>query len=167
MCAVRMSALFHTFVARLKSHLCRRTNSEPHKCVYHSQIYVLMERFTWAELADIHLAYGSACGKGREAQRICHKRFPNSVCPDYRTFASVDRRIRETVTYAVNRHSTGRGRSFRTPHLMRTFCSVLRRIPPQATARLVTHSVWIVVLCGTLYASRISIRSIGRRCKLH
>jgi len=106
MCTVRMSALSRTFVARLKSHLCRRTNSEPHKCVYCSQIYVLMERFAWAELANIHLAHGSAYGKGREAQRICHKRFPNSVCPDYLTFASVDRRIRETGTYAVNRART-------------------------------------------------------------
>jgi len=103
-------ALSHTFVTRLKSNLCRRTNSEPHKCMYCNQIYVLMERFTWAELADIHLAHGSAYGKDREAQRICHELFPNSVCPDYRTFASIDRRIRETGTYAVNRYSTGRGR---------------------------------------------------------
>jgi hypothetical protein len=132
-CAVRLSALSHTFVARSKSHLFRRTNSEPHKCVYCSQIYVLMERFTSAEIADIHLAYGSAYGKGREGQRICHERFPNSVCPDYRTFASVDRRLRETGTYAVNGHSKRRGRSFRTPHLVRTFCSVWRRIPPTST----------------------------------
>jgi hypothetical protein len=37
-----------------------------------------MERFAWAELADIHLVNGAAHGNSREAQRI----FPR-VCPDY------------------------------------------------------------------------------------
>ena len=44
------------------------------------------------------------------------------------------------------------------------FYSVLRRISPQATVRLIMHSLCTVVLCGTLYAS--SILSIGRRCGL-
>jgi len=80
----------------------------------------------------------------RRKQKICHVRFPNSVFPDYRTFASVDHSLREPVTYAVKRHSTRRGRSFRTPHLMRTFCSVLRRIPPQAFG-VNRRLVWNVV----------------------
>jgi hypothetical protein len=32
---------------------------------------------------------------------------------------------------------------------------------------VVTHSVWIVVLCGTLYVSRISILSTDRNWRLH
>ena len=38
------------------------------------------------------------------------------VCIQTPAFASVDRRLRETGTFAVNKHSTGRGRSIRTPH---------------------------------------------------
>jgi hypothetical protein len=141
---VRCACQFYLLllVAGLKSHLFRRTNSEPHKCVYWSQFDVLMKRFTWAELADIHLAYGSAYGKSREVQRICHERFPRSVCPDYCTFTSVGLHLRESGTFAVNRHNTNRGRSVRTTHLMRTFCCFFfRRIPPQALARLATAGV--------------------------
>lgn len=66
-------------VARLESHLFRRTKSEPHNCVYYNQIDINVEHFTWAELADTHLAYGAAHGNGRKAQRIYHELFPNSV----------------------------------------------------------------------------------------
>jgi len=43
-------------VARLESQLFRKTKSERHKCVYCNQIDINMEPFTWAELADTHLA---------------------------------------------------------------------------------------------------------------
>jgi hypothetical protein len=65
-------------VAGLEIHLFRRTNSEPHKCMYCHQIEVNMVRFAWAELVVIHLENGAAYGNGREAQRIHHR-----VCPDY------------------------------------------------------------------------------------
>jgi len=80
-------------------------NSDPHKCVYCSQIDINMERFTWAKL-DIHLVYSAVYDNGREAQRIYNECFPNKACPEYNTFASVNHRLWETGTFAVNRHST-------------------------------------------------------------
>jgi hypothetical protein len=155
--AIRMSALSHTFVVRLKIHLCRGTNSEPHKCVYCSQIYFLTERFTWAELADIHLAYGSAYGKDSEAQMIFHERFPNSVCPDL----SYVRFCRPSPTgnwYLCSEKAQHKARTIISHAVFHE--GVLRRIPLQATARLVTYSVWIVVFCGTLYgAGSLSVPS--------
>jgi hypothetical protein len=155
--AVRMSAISHTFVECLKIHLCRGTNSEPHKCVYCSQIYFFTERFTWAELADIHLAYGSAYGKGCEEKRIFHERFPSSVCPDL----SYVRFFRPSPTgkwYLCSEKSQHKARTIISHAVFDE--GVLRRIPLQATAPLVTYSVWIVVLCGTLYgAGSLSVPS--------
>jgi len=65
-----------------------------------------MDHFTWAEFIHIHAAYGAVYGNGWEAQRIYHEHFPKTVCQDYRTFASVNRRLGQTGTFAVNRHST-------------------------------------------------------------
>ena len=73
-----------------------------------------MECFTEAELTDIHLVYSAAYGNGGEAQRSYHKHFPNTVCPDYCMFAGADCSLWETGTFAVNRHSTGLGRSVQT-----------------------------------------------------
>jgi len=84
-----------------------------------------MVRFTWSKLADIHLAHGAAYGDVREEERIYHERFPTSLFPDYRTFASVDRHLRETGTFAVNRPSRGRGRSVRTPQFNENVLSTI------------------------------------------
>jgi hypothetical protein len=66
-----------------------------------------MEHFTWAGLFHIHEAYGAVYGDGREVQRIYHEHFPKSVCQDYSMFASVDRCLGKTDTFAMNRHTTG------------------------------------------------------------
>jgi hypothetical protein len=121
-----------------------------------------MERFVWAELADIHLANGAAYGNGREAQRIYHRVRPIVV-----------RSLLSTVAYGklvlhlqLTGTAQGEEDQFARLNLMK-FYSVLRRNPPQAPVRLFTQSEWVVVLCGTLYASRSSILSIGKRCRLY
>jgi len=69
----QVNFLIHLVVC-LESHLLRRTNSEPHKCVYFSQIDINVECFTWAELANI---------TGRMVQRMAmageHRGFITSV----------------------------------------------------------------------------------------
>jgi hypothetical protein len=114
MCAVHKSTLSHTSCGKLESCLFQRTNSEPHKCVYYSQININMERFTWPKLTNIHLVYSVVNGNGREMQKIYHEHFPNTVCPDYCTF-TVNHHIWETGTSAVNSHSTVWGRSVHMP----------------------------------------------------
>lgn len=65
-----------------------------------------MERYTWAEKADMHLVYGKANGCGRRAQRLYREQFPNRMIPDYRTFTSIDRQLRETGGFKVSFLST-------------------------------------------------------------
>jgi hypothetical protein len=74
-----------------------------------------MEHLTWVKPIDIHLVYSAVFGKDRKAQRIYHEHFPNIVCPDYRTFTSVDRHLLETGTFAVKWHSTVQGQSIHMP----------------------------------------------------
>jgi len=45
---------------------------------------------TWAELLNIHEAYGAVYGTGREAYKIYQEQFPKSVCQDYIKFDSVN-----------------------------------------------------------------------------
>jgi len=106
-CVQSTSQLFFIpLAACLESHLFQKMNTEPHKYVYCSQIDINVERFTWAKLADFQLAYSAVYGNCREVKRVYKERFPNTECPDYRTFASVNCHLQETGTLAVNRHST-------------------------------------------------------------
>ena len=45
-----------------------------------------MERYTWIELAKMHLAYGAAFTSGRAAQRLSRDRYPNRRIPLIRHF---------------------------------------------------------------------------------
>ncbi|XP_069680183.1 cytochrome P450 4C1-like isoform X3 [Periplaneta americana] len=53
-----------------------------------------MERFTWNELSDMHLALGAA-DTSEGARRLCEQRSPNRHLPNRRTLDAVDRRISE------------------------------------------------------------------------
>ena len=55
-----------------------------------------MERFTNAELADMHFVYGLADGNARQAQRLYEERFPHREVPDQRHFQRLHQRLRET-----------------------------------------------------------------------
>jgi hypothetical protein len=63
-----------------------------------------MAAYTWDEMTDILLAYSAADGNGRMAQRLYQERFPNRWNPHHSTFASINRRLRETGSLNVNRH---------------------------------------------------------------
>lgn len=69
-----------------------------------------MERFTHAEKADMHFIYGAAGGNGRLALRMYRERFPRREVPDYRYFATLHTRLRDTGSFNVNRGNAGRGR---------------------------------------------------------
>lgn len=62
-----------------------------------------MNRFTWPELADMHLAYGESHGNSREARRIYMQRHPNADVPDPRYFATIHQRFREGTLNQVSR----------------------------------------------------------------
>jgi hypothetical protein len=67
-----------------------------------------MERFTNAELADMHLMYGAAGGNGLRAARLYRERFPAREVPGHRFFISLHRRLRDTGSFQVNRMHLGR-----------------------------------------------------------
>lgn len=48
------------------------------------------------ELADMHLTYGRADGKSRDARRLYHETFPRRQLPNHETLTVCDRRLRET-----------------------------------------------------------------------
>jgi len=89
-----------------------------------------------------HWVYGAAYGNGRRAQRIYHKCFPNTQCPDYHMYASVDCRLWETGTFAVNRHSTGQGRSV---HMLQFYEDILQHFEknPSTSTHVVGHAVGV------------------------
>jgi hypothetical protein len=50
-----------------------------------------MNRYTFAELSDMHLIYSEVQGNGCEAQRIYQECYPQWQLPHHTTFASIDR----------------------------------------------------------------------------
>jgi hypothetical protein len=76
-----------------------------------------MEVYRNAELADAHMMYGLADGKGAAAQRLYRETFPERRCPDRKTFEAIDRHLREHVIFKPNTRDWGRPRSTRTLQL--------------------------------------------------
>jgi hypothetical protein len=72
-----------------------------------------MNRYTFAELSDMHLVYGEARGKGHEAQRI----YPQRQLPHRTTFTLIGRRLWDYGSQEINKHIAGRPRTVQTPDL--------------------------------------------------
>lgn len=72
-----------------------------------------MERFTWNELSDMHLALGAA-DTSEGARRLCEQRSPNRHLPNRRTLDAVDRRISERGTVEGDINARSRQRGFTT-----------------------------------------------------
>ena len=80
-----------------------------------------MERFTNAELADMHLMYGAAAGNASRAAQLYRERFPNREVPGHRFFTNLHRRLRETGSFRVNRLETGRPRNNHQEEIIQHF----------------------------------------------
>lgn len=109
-----------------------------------------MAAFTSQEMADMHLIYGEARGNGMEAQRLYQERFPNRRHPHHATFASIHQRLRDSGTFQVDRHDTGRERTVRTPGFEEQVLEMVAQDPTTSTRAVgramgVAHStVWEV-----------------------
>ena len=80
-----------------------------------------MERYTWIELANMHLAYGAAFISGRAAQRLLRDRYPNRRITHHTTFSSIHRRRCQSRT--VHRRVDGEGRGVLCEHAEEPCCS--------------------------------------------
>ena len=78
--------------------------------VFDKKCTVKMQRFTNAEMADMHLIYGAAEGNGRLASRMYRERFPNREVPGPAFFINLHMRLRDTGAFTVNRIHVGRRR---------------------------------------------------------
>lgn len=54
-----------------------------------------MERYTYAELKDMHFIYGAAAGNAREAARRYREQFPNRRHLAWSTFQMIRQRLGE------------------------------------------------------------------------
>ena len=68
------------------------------------------ERYSFNELADMHLMYGAARGNGREAERLYAAKFPSRRHPHHSTFSAIDRQLRESGSFRANTIDRGRQR---------------------------------------------------------
>jgi hypothetical protein len=85
--------------------------------------------YAWDEMTDVLLAYGAANGNGRVGQRLYQECFPNRRLPRHSTFASINRRLRETGSLNVNRHDCGRGGTVLTPRFEEAVLNMVADTP--------------------------------------
>ncbi|PRD19029.1 UNVERIFIED_CONTAM: hypothetical protein NCL1_58654 [Trichonephila clavipes] len=78
-----------------------------------------MDRFTNAELADMHLMYVAAQGNDATAERMYRERFQSrkKKHPDRQTFDRIHRELRTSGTFYASRRETDIGRYRRTPSM--------------------------------------------------
>lgn len=79
--------------------------------------FCVMEQFTFAEKADMHLMYGIANCNGRKALRLYHERFPNRTMPDHKIFPRLHRQLCDSGSFHVKRPDAGRWRHVRDPEM--------------------------------------------------
>jgi hypothetical protein len=92
-----------------------------------------MNRYTFAELSDMHLVYGEARGNGREAQRIYQERYPQRLLPHCTTFVSIDRRLRDYGSLEINKRTASSHRTVRTPDLEEAVLDTIEEKPSSST----------------------------------
>ena len=78
----------------------------------HGQRAINMNRYTNAELADIHFIYGLADGNGRAAVRLYGERYPTRRQPNHHRVRSG---ASEHGSFRATTESTGVPRTARTP----------------------------------------------------
>lgn len=116
-----------------------------------------MERYTFQEMADMHMVYGAANGNGRGASRLYADRFPGRQQPHHTTFAAVHRRLSENRTLRPNMANAGRERSVRTPELEEDILEMVDNNPTTSTRRMASElgtdhmTVWRVLHEQLLY----------------
>lgn len=71
--------------------------------------------FPFNEQTDMLLVLGYCQGNCRESVRVYQERYPNRRIPNHKTFARIERRLRETGRLQPARFNTGRPRQARTP----------------------------------------------------
>ena len=77
--------------------------------------------------------YGLAQENGLESRRLYLERFSNLCLPSHLTIASVDRRLRETGSFAISNNCIAHLRSLRTPETEEYVLDRFQEIPSSST----------------------------------
>ena len=85
---------------------------------------------------DMLLTLGFCEGNARESVRVYSKRFPNRRVPSHPTFAAVERRLRETGSFASNTVDNGRERFVRIPEVEEDILERVEEDPELSTRRI-------------------------------
>lgn len=93
-------------------------------------------QYTNAEYTDMLLTLGFCEGNARESVRVYSERFPNRRVPSHPTFAAVERRLRETGSFAPNTVDNGRERFVRIPEVEEDILERVEEDPELSTRRI-------------------------------
>lgn len=93
-------------------------------------------QYTNEEMTDMLLVYGYCQGNGLESCRVYNERFPNRPLPNHKTFAAVERRLRETGRFAPVSINYGRARTVRTPQVEEDILNAIEGNPKLSSRRL-------------------------------
>ena len=97
------------------------------------------------------LVYGEAAGNGRAARRIYQERYPHRVTSSHTLFSKVIQRLRERITFTVNRADGCAPRRRRTPNFKKDGLHRVGETPSTSTRTIargmgVPHSTVLEVL---------------------
>lgn len=92
--------------------------------------------FPFNEQTDMLLVLGYCQGNCRESVRVYQERYPNRRIPNHKTFARIERRLRETGRLTPVRVNAGRPRQARTPIAEEAVLQMIDNNPNTSTRRL-------------------------------
>ena len=99
-----------------------------------------MERYTWIELAELHLAYGATFTSDRAAQRLYRETYPNLLIPQDTTFSSICCRLWQLGTVHRRRvDDQGWGNFVRTPEAEEAMLQYIENNPSLSTQDIARH----------------------------
>lgn len=110
-----------------------------------------MNRYTFQELADMHLTYGAAGESCLRARQMYAERYPNRRVPQHQMFSRVHRQLCETGSFAGINVDRGSRRSTRTVSVEEAVLQSIEEQPSSSTRGIARQfgvsqsSVWRIL----------------------
>lgn len=119
---------------------------------------MMEHRYSFQEMADMHLVYGMANCNRAEARRLYAERFPNRALPNEKTFVRLHDRLRETGSFNPVMQNCGRPQTTRTLEMEERVLQIVEENPHVSTREVkvavgdIDHvSVWRILKSQQLY----------------
>lgn len=119
-----------------------------------------MNRYTNAEMTDMHFMYGLANRNALRAKRLYAEKFPERIAPNRKTFERIHQRLCETGTFKQG-GGTGRPRTVRTVQLEENVLNMVEEDPSTSTRKISNElnvssgTVWHILRENLLYPYHI------------